>query len=111
MISILVTFCFLVIGCSASPGEGEGGLLSKKQVLKENPNADLFVFEGKVYKNGVDWIEEQDLTKDAQIGEIKKGMATELPIGAKIFQTREKKGILIVQYRNTEKRYLLRMGE
>ncbi|QHE54232.1 hypothetical protein GS400_07020 [Pontibacillus sp. HMF3514] len=101
----------LSIKQSHSPGEGMGGTLSKEQVLKGNPDADLFEFQGKVYKTGVNWIEERDLTKGEQIGVISGGMATKLPNGAKIFVPKERRDILIVSYKGKEKRYLLMLGE
>jgi len=45
-----------LIGCTGSPGQNYGGTLSKKQVLKLDPDADIFEFENQVYKAGVDWI-------------------------------------------------------
>ncbi|KAB2334403.1 hypothetical protein F7731_14365 [Cytobacillus depressus] len=57
----------LLIGCSGIPGQNEEGYLSKKQVIKLGPDADIFEFDSKVYKTGVDWIEEEELTKDEQI--------------------------------------------
>lgn len=101
----------ILIGCTGSPGQNEGGRLTKEQVLKLNPDADIFEFNGKVYKTGVDWIEEEELTKDEQIGEISEQMANKLPVGAKIFASKERNEILIVEYDGKEKRYLLQVGE
>ncbi|MHA6261528.1 hypothetical protein ACXYMX_16835 [Sporosarcina sp. CAU 1771] len=110
-IVILLCIPIFLIGCNVSPGHNLGGALSKKQVLKLNPDADIFEFDGSVYKTGVDWIEEEKLTKDEQIGEISEGMATKLPVGAKIFSPKERRDILIVEYDKKEKRYLLQVGE
>lgn len=109
-IIILFILVVLIVG-GCSPGQGEGGSLNKEQVLKLNPDANLFEFEGNVYKTGVDWIEDEELTKDEQIGEISEGMANELPVGSKIFAIKEEKPILIVEYNGLEKRYLLQLGE
>ncbi|WP_099158831.1 hypothetical protein [Virgibacillus ndiopensis] len=110
-ILVLLLISSVLIGCSAIPGKNEGGTLSKKQVLELNPDADLFELDGKVYKTGVDWIEEEELTKGEQIGEISNGMANKLPIGAKVFAPEERRDILIVEYDGKEKRYLLQVGE
>ncbi|WP_236687166.1 hypothetical protein [Ornithinibacillus californiensis] len=107
--ALLILIILFVGGCS--PGHGEGGALSKKQVLKLYPDADLFEFDGYVYKTGVDWIEDEELTKDEQIGVISEGMANKLPVGSKIFSVKEKKPILIVEYNGLEKRYLIQLGE
>ena len=111
--TILIIFLipFILIGCSGGPGQNEWGVLSKEQVLKLNPDADIFEFDGRVYKTGIDWIEEEELIKDEQIGEISEGMANKLPVGAKIFSSKESRDILIVEYDGKEKRYLLQVGE
>jgi hypothetical protein len=108
--SILFILIILLVG-GCSPGHGEGGSLSKEQVLKLYPDADLFEFDGYVYKTGVDWIEDEELTKDEQIGVISEGMANKLPVGSKIFSVKEKKPILIVEFNGLEKRYLIQLGE
>lgn len=111
--TVLILFLIpsILIGCTGSPGQNEGGVLSKEQVLKLNPDADIFEFDGKVYSTGVDWIEEEELIKDEQIGEISEGMVNKLPVGAKIFSPKERRDILIVEYDGKEKRYLLQLGE
>ncbi|MFC0522133.1 hypothetical protein ACFFGV_00830 [Pontibacillus salicampi] len=97
---------------SHSPGEQFGGKLNREQVLRLNPDADLIELkDGTVYVHGADWIEKEKLTKEAKIGTIAKGMATKVPNGAPIYQTKEKKPILIVDYKGKTKRYLLAMGE
>lgn len=111
-VTLMLLFIPLILmACTGSPGQNEGGYLSKKQVLKLSPDADIFEYNGKVYKTGVDWIEEEELTKGEQKGKISKGMANKLPIGAKIFAPKEREDILIVEYNEKEKRYLLQVGE
>lgn len=111
IIFILLLIPSILASCQTSPGQNYGGFLSKKQVLKLDPDADIFEFEDAVYKTGVTWIEEEELTKEKQIGEITEGMANELPIGAKIYAPKERKDILIVEYDGNEKRYLVQIGE
>ncbi|MGD7044590.1 hypothetical protein [Jeotgalibacillus proteolyticus] len=108
---ILLFIPTILIGCGSSPGQGEGGYLSKEQVLKLYPYADIFEYNGQVYKTGVDWIEDENLIKEEQIGEISEGMANKLPVGAKIFAPKERRDILIVEYNGEEKRYLVQLGE
>ncbi|PIC85862.1 hypothetical protein CSV72_11655 [Sporosarcina sp. P20a] len=110
-IVILLCVTIILIGCNVSPGQNLGGMLSEKQVLELNPDADIFEFDGSVYKTDVDWIEEEELSKVEQIGEISEGMANKLPVGAKIFSLKERRDILIVEYDGKEKRYLLQVGE
>ena len=79
-------------------------------------NADIFQYDGVIYKTNIDWVEELHLTKDVQIGEIKTKndantdfkdeMSNKLPIGAKIFFTKEREDILIVESEGEIKKYL-----
>ncbi|WP_438318633.1 hypothetical protein [Sporosarcina sp. FA9] len=111
IIFILFFIPLILMGCTGSPGQSYGGTLSKKQVLKLDPEADIFEFEDQIYKAGVDWIEEEELTKGKLIGEITNGVATKLPIGTKIFSPNERLDILIVESDGREIKYLLQIGE
>lgn len=105
LLSITILFC---VGCSSE----YNGALSKEEVLEMNPNADIIVLEDdRVYKHGVDWIEEREFTKGEKIGTVNEGMATKTPVGATIYETNEPGGVLIVEYEETSKRYLLQLGE
>lgn len=102
-----------VVGCSNSSRTGElevhtTGNPNAKEILTLEPEVDIFQFEGVIYSTGIDWVEELTLTKDEQVGEIKKRndtdtkfeneMSNKLPVGAKIFSTIEKEGpILLVE--------------
>ncbi len=77
-----------------------------EEILTLDPEADIFQFDGVIYQTGIDWVEELTLTKDEQLGEITArndtdtyfddGMANKLPVGAKIFSTKEKEGPLLL---------------
>ncbi|RDU38753.1 hypothetical protein DRW41_04115 [Neobacillus piezotolerans] len=115
---MLMVFLFFLAGCFereteiwvSKPPDAE-------EVLRLDENADIFQWEGVVYKTDIDWVNELELTKNESIGEItelytnedpklfKDGMTNELPIGAKIYSTNEN-GILIVEYNGEEKYYL-----
>lgn len=79
-----------------------------EEILTLDSEADIFQFDGVIYQTGIDWVEELTLTKDEQVGEIRKRndadidfedeMSNKLPVGAKIFSTIEKEGsILLVE--------------
>lgn len=111
---LCLTFTILIFslfGCGMSPGEKNGGVLSKEQVLKIDPDADLVEYAGAVYKAGIDWGDEMELTKDEQVAEVTEGMATHLDVGTPIFKAKERSDILVVMDGATEKRYLIQMGE
>ncbi|MGP4082553.1 hypothetical protein ACTWQL_21935 [Pseudalkalibacillus sp. R45] len=70
-------FCFLAVlaicltnGCST---EGEtikvsSGSIDADEVLTLNPNADIFQYDGVIYKTNIEWVEELTLTKNEQVG-------------------------------------------
>lgn len=93
-----------------------------EEVLRLDDNADIFQWDGLIYKTDIVWVNELELTKKECIGEISElftdkdtksfnnGMANKLPIGSKIYTTNEIEGILIVEY-NSEKKYYLSQVE
>jgi hypothetical protein len=90
--------------------------IDAEEVLKLDPDADIFQYDGVIYKTNIDWVQELSLTKDVQIGEIKSridantdfkdGMSNKLPVGAKIFSTKERGDILIVEFEGKILKYL-----
>ncbi len=91
-----------------------------EEVLRLDPNADFFQWEGLIYQTNIDWVNEIELTKHKSVGEIEEmydknnsftdGMANKLPIGTKIFSTKERKDILLVEDEGKTKKYLA-LGE
>ena len=100
---------FLITGCSNGSESTTVAIdrISAEEVLTLDPNADIFQYDGVIYKTNIDWVEELSLSKDVQIGEIKTindantdfkdEMANKLPVGAKIFSAKERGDILIVE--------------
>jgi hypothetical protein len=92
------------------------GSIDAEEVLTLDLNADIFQYEGVIYKTNIDWVEELTLTKDEQNGEIraknvdntdfKDEMSNKLPIGAKIFSAKERGDILIVEFEGKILKYL-----
>lgn len=72
---VLIALSLIIInGCS---NEGETTTVTidsidAEEVLTLDSDADIFQYEGVIYKTNIDWVEELSLTKDVQIGEIKK---------------------------------------
>lgn len=117
---VLISFTlFMISGCS---NEGETtsvttiDSIDAEEVLTLDSDADIFQYDGVIYKTNIDWVEELSLTKDVQIGEIKTKndantdfkdeMSNKLPVGAKIFSTKERGDILIVESEGEIKKYL-----
>ena len=115
---LIVLTLFMITGCSNG---GETTKLSidsinAGEVLRLDPAADIFQYDGVIYKTNIDWVEELSLTKDVQIGEIKTKndtntdfkdeMANKLPVGAKIFSAKERGDIVIVEVEGEILKYL-----
>ncbi|MGP4069984.1 hypothetical protein [Halobacillus sp. B29] len=108
--TVCFALLFIVAGCY--PGANEGGLLSRSQVLKLNPDADLIELENnEVYTHGAEWVKEKGYQKGERLGKVKKGMATKSPVGADIYTTEEKSPVIIVEYNGLSKMYVIAMGE
>ncbi|MFT4415504.1 hypothetical protein ACLM5H_16740 [Fredinandcohnia humi] len=119
--SFVLVLLFLV-GCMA-----DGGKVTVREVLKNNPTADIFQYNGFVYSNvtELDWFNDkkENYKKNSLVGEIKKKStrvlgfkdltATTLPVGTKIYTTSENEddvGILIVEYEGKDM-YFMRLLE
>src|SRR5699024_3957994 len=78
-----------------------------EETLTVDPNANIFQFDGIIYKTDVDWVDDLSLTKGEKVGEIKTknekdakfedGMSNMLSVGTEIFSVKERGDILIVE--------------
>lgn len=106
-LGMVVLILLTAFGCSNSAYTGKTVVHKTEnpdaeEILSLDPEADIFQFDGVIYQTGIDWVEELTLTKNEQVGEIKTRndidtnfedeMSNKLPIGAKIFSTKEKEG-------------------
>lgn len=119
MFFVLITLVlFMITGCSNNGGTTEVTIdsIDAEEVLTLDPDADIFQFDGVIYKTNIDWVEELSLTKNVQIGEIKtrnddntdfnNEMSNKLPVGAKIFSAKERGDILLVEITGEITKYL-----
>lgn len=109
---------FMITGCSNGRETTKVSIdsINAGEVLRLDPAADIFQYDGVIYKTNIDWVEELSLTNDVQIGEIKTKndtntdfkdeMANKLPVGAKIFSAKERGDILIVELEGEILKYL-----
>ncbi|MDI2587949.1 hypothetical protein OR571_12685 [Psychrobacillus sp. NEAU-3TGS] len=122
IVSLMIITCAIYL-TSCSGAETEVTVSKNpdaEEVLRLDSHADIFQWEGLIYKTNIDWVNEIELTKDELVGEIeevydnnlnfKDGIASKLPIGAKIFSTKEREDILLVYYKGKTKKYLA-LGE
>ncbi|ARK29946.1 hypothetical protein [Halalkalibacter krulwichiae] len=115
-ISLLILVLIPISGCTNHEEFTVIDSINAKEVLTLEPDADIFQYDGIIYKTDIDWIETLSLTTDVQIGEIKSKtdthtnfldeMSNKLPIGAKIYSVKERKDILIVESNGELIRYL-----
>ena len=119
MFFVLITLVlFMITGCSNNGGTTEVTIdsIDAEEVLTLDTDADIFQFDGVIYKTNIDWVEELSLTKNVQIGEIKtrndantdfnNEMSNKLPVGAKIFSAKERGDILLVEITGEITKYL-----
>lgn len=118
----LTIFSTIATGCSIENSQQQIEVHTTKnpdasETLELQPEADLFQWGDVIYIADVDWVQELELSKGIEIGEIAKntsnpkdftnGTANKLPIGTKIYEPLEKNGpIYIVVVNGKEIRYL-----
>jgi len=67
LLSLSIFISLLAVGCSNSSTISTTETYTTenpdaKEVLALDPEADLFQFDGVIYKTGIDWVEELTLT-------------------------------------------------
>ncbi|MEA0553159.1 hypothetical protein U1P98_05460 [Lysinibacillus irui] len=115
---LIVLALFMITGCNIQGGTTTvtNDSIDAEEVLTLDSNADIFQYKGVIYKANIDWVEKLSLTKDVQVSEIKTKndtgtnfkdeMSNKLPVGAKIFSTKEREDILIIESEGEIKKYL-----
>ncbi len=78
-----------------------------EDILSDNPNANIFMYNQTIYNTGIAWVDELELTKDEFITEIIKksdngkdyvdGTANKLSVGTKIYSVKERGDILVAE--------------
>ena len=110
----------LITGCSNNNPEEQIVHTTQNpdanEILALQHDADIFQWENLIYLTDIDWVEELELTKNMQIGEITNnaanpddftnGTANKLPIGAIIFSVKEDGGFLLVENDGKLKKYM-----
>lgn len=119
---IIFIICLAILaGCNQSEQdkfEKPIGNPTAEGILSSNPDADIFQWNGIVYRNAsdIEWVQSKELTTSELIGTISiqyedgitfsDGMATKLPVGSEIFNPQNRGGILLVKLNGVELRYL-----
>lgn len=105
LLLVMISSLF-VSGCSMLERSATTQNPDAEEVLALDPEADFFQFNDIIYQTNIDWVEELSLTKDQEIGEIiarnekdtkfENGMANKLPVGAKIYSTKEEGDMILI---------------
>ncbi|MFE7063819.1 hypothetical protein ACFVAD_16900 [Sutcliffiella sp. NPDC057660] len=70
---LVISFAFLLLGAC---GVADGGKVTARDVLKNNEDADILMYNGFIYSNvtDLDWIQEDkdNFSKGEHLGDIKK---------------------------------------
>jgi hypothetical protein len=116
--SLILLLLVILSACKEKVNVQISGMPDAEEVLTLDPNSDIFLWNGHVYKTNIVWVEELKLTKHKELGEItsvstnlenynyKNGMANKLPIGAKIFSAKERDDVLLAEYEGKLMKYL-----
>ncbi|MEC0282098.1 hypothetical protein SAMN04489762_1853 [Terribacillus saccharophilus] len=86
-----------------------------EEILEMEEDADILQFDGAVYQTGMDWLEEEDVTKKEKVGQIESsstdgptfedGTSTHLPVGTSIYSVNENESILLAEVNGEFIRY------
>ena len=78
-----------------------------EEILEMKEDADILQLNGDVYQTGMDWLDEEDITKKEKVGQIESsstdgpsfedGTATHLPVGTSIYSINENGSILLAE--------------
>jgi len=118
---LLACVCLVLAACSIESegvGEKDMGNPKAKEILSNNQDADIFMYQGIVYSNAedIEWVQEIDLTKGEKVKEIEEvyqgegnfpeNAATKLPVGTHIYESQNSGPLLIAEVDGELKPYL-----
>lgn len=104
----ILLFCLVFLfACS----EGEIAVTSTpptaEEILEMEEDANILQHNGAVYQTGMEWLDEEDVTKKEKVGQIKisstdgpyfeDGTATHLAVGTSIYSVNDNGSILLAE--------------
>ncbi|WP_026674783.1 hypothetical protein [Alkalihalobacterium bogoriense] len=116
-----LVFCSLIMLAGCFHGTESNMAITNptsENVPSQYGETDLFVWEDIVYVNAesIDWVKQLELTIQERLtniknqsvygGDFSNGTASILPVGTKVYTTKERKDILIAKVGTAEVRYL-----
>ena len=87
-----------------------------RDILRLFPDADIIMWEEKIYITDVEWLENIDLERGEKIGNVtkqtkrarkfKNGASTHLPVGTEIYRAEGRNSFIIIIDGETKKKYV-----
>ncbi|PAD36278.1 hypothetical protein [Terribacillus saccharophilus] len=103
----ILLFCLVFLFACSEEEVVTIGNPTAEEILLMEEDADILQHNGTVYQTGMDWLDEEDVTKKEKVGQIKKsstdgisfedGTATHLPVGTSIYSINENGSILLAE--------------
>ncbi|MCC5895396.1 MAG: hypothetical protein JJU16_08050 [Alkalibacterium sp.] len=101
---LLLTSFTLLTGCVEETTSSE---VTPDEVLRLDPDADIFQYNDVIYQTHIDWVDELELTTGNRVMTIEEnasdpddfthGTANLLPIGTEVFEADGRQDILIAE--------------
>lgn len=102
---ILLLFSFLFTLASCTSVTEHISTIDAEEVLRLDPEADIFQHDNIIYKANIDWVEELTLNQGDEVAEIthqaddpddfENGTANQLPVGTLIYSASGRSDILL----------------
>ena len=103
----ILLFCLVFLFACSEEEVITIGNPTAEEILEMKKDADILQLNGAVYQTGMDWLDEEDVTKKEKVGQIESsstdgpsfedGTATHLPIGTSIYSVNENESVLLAE--------------
>lgn len=103
----ILLFCLVFLFACSEEEVVTIGNPTAEEILKMEKEADILQLNGAVYQTGMEWLDEENVTKKEKVGQIKSsstkgssfedGTATHLPVGTSIYSVNENGSILLAE--------------
>lgn len=105
--TLFLSCLVFLFACSEEKEVVTIGNPTAEEILDMEEDADILQLNGDVYQTGMDWLDEEDVTKKEKVGQIESsptdgasfedGTATHLPVGTAIYSINENGSILLAE--------------
>lgn len=105
--TLFLSCLVFLFACSEEKEVATIGNPTAEEILEMQEDADILQLNGDVYQTGMDWLDEEDVTKKEKVGQIESsstdgaffedGTATHLPVETSIYSVNENESILLAE--------------